>query len=274
MADPLESQYNRINEKKVLLNYSTRSQLITRLNELSATLRWNETIPADEKQRTLQDIQRLIELLARLLPEPASADDSGVFEETISEQLTLELLVGKQLKLMNHLMINQMAVLFDGKPNAVTAEAKRSLAAANERTIIELMQLSPSKESGFTGARPAEDQANGGTNEEPSEESSANGEPNTSGEMHQNGQRENGGLHQNVGQNESRGPRENSRLNENVGPNENGDRSGNGGLIENGSRSENDHSNENNHPNENGDLNESEPSGENGEPPSKKRRSR
>ena len=128
-------------QPKLVLNYSTRSQLITTLNDLSTILECNEPIPKDAEERTCKKIEESIGLLVKLsLPKSTPfADHSVPFEERISARLTVELPVTEQLKMVAHLMDNRIAVQFDGTPSALTVEAKRSLISKNKQIIVQLL---------------------------------------------------------------------------------------------------------------------------------------
>ena len=96
MTNQQEDKQNVDQLKLVLnlnLNYSTRNRLINSLNELSIILQCDEAIPEDAKQRTCRKIDDSMRLLVYLLPfgSSQSIDDTGVFEERISGQLTVKL---------------------------------------------------------------------------------------------------------------------------------------------------------------------------------------
>lgn len=147
-ANPKESQNKQPNKqpiagqlKSVLnLNYSTRNQLITSLNELSAILQCNKRIPDDAKQRTRKKIDDTMRLLVDLSPfeQIRMTDEPGLFEELVSDELTVKLSRADRSRVMNHLIDIKDAVLAD---ELITGETRRSLVTENRRIIDQLLDL-------------------------------------------------------------------------------------------------------------------------------------
>lgn len=123
------------------LSHSTRGQLITCLDMLSAVLQCNKPIPDDAKQRICQKIDESIRLLIELSPFKSvpSGEPSNVFEEMISGQLTVALSVAERMSAVGHLISARGAVQF----GVLTAndQTKRCLLAENRKIVVQLMDL-------------------------------------------------------------------------------------------------------------------------------------
>ena len=155
MTNQQEDKQNVDQLKLVLnlnLNYSTRNRLINSLNELSIILQCDEPIPEDAKQRTCRKIDDSMRLLVYLLPfgSSQSIDDTGVFEERISGQLTVKLPRAERSRIVSHLIDIKDAVLYDDK---ISRAAKESLVTENRRIIDQLLSLPCKVESNAIAKR-------------------------------------------------------------------------------------------------------------------------
>lgn len=147
MTNQQESKDKQNADQPVLnLNYSTRDQLIDSLNRLSAVLEYNKPIPENAKERICKKIDDSIRLLVELSPfEPAkSADLSSVFEEIVSERLTVRLSSAKRLSAVGHLIAVRRAVQFY---DSVDDETKRGLIADSKKIVLQLMELPHKRQS-------------------------------------------------------------------------------------------------------------------------------
>ena len=120
---------------------STRNQLITGLNDLSAILKCNKPIPEDAKERIRKKIDNLERLLTGLLPFgpiKSSSDAPVVFEEMVPVQLIVALSKAERLNVVGHLMAVREAVSFD---SLTTCETKRDLVTEAKRIIHRLIDL-------------------------------------------------------------------------------------------------------------------------------------
>lgn len=155
MANQQESEDERNGDQlKLALSYSSRDQLFTCLNQLSAILQCNQSLSDDSKQSIRKQIKKSILLLVDLSPfeQTSFAEDSTVFE-----QLTFELSGEEQTTVMNLLMNNQNAVLFDDQ---MSDEIKRSLVTENSQVVLQMLEL-PSRVHSNCGGDLRLDEDNG-----------------------------------------------------------------------------------------------------------------
>ena len=133
-------QDDQRNADRLILSHSTRGQLITSMNQLSAILLANKPIPMDAKDRICKKIDESIRLLVELSPfkRTQATDASGVFEDSVSGQTIVELSKADRSEAIDHLVAVREAVQFDC---FVGAETKRGLATENKRIVNQLMSL-------------------------------------------------------------------------------------------------------------------------------------
>ena len=147
IRDPLKSALK--------MNFSTRNRLITNLNQVSAILQCKQPIPEDAKQRTRNKIDDAIRLLVDLSPFEPTQDDSGEFEDLLTDQLNVELSREDRMRILIHLIEIKDVAEFDEK---IADETKRSLTAKNRRIISQLLEIRCCFQDAMTyGVRSAED---------------------------------------------------------------------------------------------------------------------
>lgn len=136
----MANEENEPNQLKLNLNHSTRKQLFTVLNDLSAILQYNQPIPADAKQRTSKKIDDLILVLVNLSPSgpSRSSDNSNMFEERIADQLTADLSRAERSRIVSHLIDLKDAIL---SSDLFTVETKRCLIDENKQMVVRLLDL-------------------------------------------------------------------------------------------------------------------------------------
>lgn len=128
-----------VGQPKLALSSSSRDRLCNSLNQLSAILQSNQPLSDAAKQRARAKIKECILLLVDLSSfEATSSANESPENPSVFEPLTYELSGAEQTQVMNVLMTNQNVILFD---DTMTDEAKRNLAAENQRIVVQLLEL-------------------------------------------------------------------------------------------------------------------------------------
>lgn len=139
----MENQQNgnqpNIDQPELILSHSMRDRLFNTLTRLSTILQCNKPIPKDAKERIGQKINEAVLLLMNLSPSfkpPESAAHSDVFEETISDWLTIDISRPERTKI-----IDQLISIKDALGSSITDEIRSSLIAGNGRIIVQLLNM-------------------------------------------------------------------------------------------------------------------------------------
>ena len=152
------------------LIFSVRDQLSTSLTQLSAILQCNRSLPAEEKQRTLEKIKESALLLMELSPfEATSSADSSWFD-----QLTFELPRADRPRIFGHLMDIKDALLSD---DSITAKTKRNLVAENRQIVDRLLELPCKAQGDVIGGDESDESFGSGGLAGSAEENDSTGEP-------------------------------------------------------------------------------------------------
>ena len=127
-ADPIGQQL------KLKLIYSARDQLFTGLNQLSAVLKSNRPLSADDKQIIRKQMEKCIQLLVRLSSKSTPCPEGS----SLFDKLAFELTGAERSKILAYLMNIREVLLCD---KSIADETKRGLIAENKCIIDRLLGL-------------------------------------------------------------------------------------------------------------------------------------